>query len=41
MAESLDQIGAAIPFLRLGRVRLILAFGEEQCAPAEISERLL
>src|SRR5262249_41631866 len=34
MAEALDQVGAAIPLGRFGRVRLELAFAEEQRAPA-------
>ena len=35
MAEAFDQIGAAVPLRRFGRIGLVLAFLEEQRAPAE------
>ena len=35
VAEAFDQVRAAVPFDRLGRIRLVLAFTEEQRAPAD------
>ena len=35
MAEAFDQIGAAVPLRRFGRIGLVLALVEEQRAPSE------
>ena len=41
MAEPLDQIGAAVPFRRLARIRLVLAALNNSVRQPMISERLL
>jgi len=35
VSQAFDQIRAAVPFHRLGRIRLVLAFAEEQRTPAD------